>query len=57
MANLPRIVTLNNMVLTTKEGALQLEAVAKTFRYLDADEIGAQKKARKNKKAQEGAAK
>lgn len=56
MANLPRIVTLNNMVLTTREGVLQLEAVAKTFRYLDADEIGAQKKARKNKKT-EGAAK
>ena len=57
MAHLPRIVTLNNMVLTTQEGALQLEAVAKTFRYLDADEIGAQKKARKNRKTQEGAAK
>lgn len=57
MANLPRIVTLNNMVLTTKEGALQLEAVAKTFRYLDADEIGAQKKARKGKKTKGGAAK
>lgn len=57
MANLPRIVTLNNMVLTTREGGLQLEAVAKTFRYLDADEIGAQKKARKDKKTQEGAAK
>jgi type IV pilus assembly protein PilO len=56
MANLPRIVTLNNMILTSKEGVLQLEAVAKTFRYLDADEIGAQKKARKNKKT-EGAAK
>lgn len=58
MANLPRIVTLNNMVLTSrKEGALQLEAVAKTFRYLDADEIGAQKNARQNKKKTKGAAK
>ncbi|RZA33586.1 MAG: pilus assembly protein PilO [Lysobacteraceae bacterium] len=57
MAHLPRIVTLNNMVLSTKEGTLQLEAVAKTFRYLDSDEIGAQKKARKDKKTKEGAAK
>ena len=57
MANLPRIVTLNNMILTTREGALQLETVAKTFRYLDSDEISAQKKARKGKKTQEGAAK
>jgi type IV pilus assembly protein PilO len=50
MANLPRIVTLNNMTLTAKEGVLQLEAVAKTFRYLDPDEISAQKKARDDKK-------
>jgi type IV pilus assembly protein PilO len=51
MANLPRIVTLNNMSLTSKDGTLQLEAVAKTFRYLDPDEISAQKKARDSKKA------
>lgn len=57
MANLPRIVTLNNMVLNAKDGTLQLDAVAKTFRYLDADEIGAQRQARKAKKAKEGAAK
>jgi type IV pilus assembly protein PilO len=50
MANLPRIVTLNNMTLTSKEGTLQLEAIAKTFRYLDPDEISAQKKARDDKK-------
>jgi type IV pilus assembly protein PilO len=50
MANLPRIVTLNNLVLSSKEGSLQLEAVAKTFRYLDPDEISAQKKARDDKK-------
>jgi len=51
MANLPRIVTLNNMVLTTKDGGgLELQAVAKTFRYLDPDEISAQKKAREDKK-------
>lgn len=50
MANLPRIVTLNNMVLSTRDGGLQLEAVAKTFRYLDPDEISAQKAARDVKK-------
>jgi type IV pilus assembly protein PilO len=50
MANLPRIVTLNNMILTSREGTLQLETVAKTFRYLDPDEISAQKKARDDKK-------
>jgi type IV pilus assembly protein PilO len=51
IANLPRIVTLNNMNLTTgKDGALTLEAVAKTFRYLDAEEVSAQRKAAADKK-------
>lgn len=51
MANLPRIVTLNNMALTTgKDGALSLDAVAKTFRYLDQDEADAQRKLRADKK-------
>lgn len=50
MANLPRIVTLNNMSISSREGTLLLEAVAKTFRYLDPDEISAQKKARDDKK-------
>jgi type IV pilus assembly protein PilO len=46
-----RIVTLNNLSLgTEKEGTLSLEAVAKTFRYLDQDELDAQAKARKAKK-------
>jgi type IV pilus assembly protein PilO len=46
MANLPRIVTLNNMSLTTgKDGGLQLDAQAKTFRYLDMDEVASQRKA------------
>lgn len=44
IANLPRIVTLNNMNLSTgKDGALTLEAVAKTFRYLDPEEVAAQR--------------
>jgi type IV pilus assembly protein PilO len=51
MAHLPRIVTLNNMALSTvKENALTLDAVAKTFRYLDPDEAVAQRKARDQKK-------
>jgi type IV pilus assembly protein PilO len=51
MANLPRIVTLNNMSLSTgKDGTLTLEAVAKTFRYLDPDEVSAQRKAMADKK-------
>ena len=46
IANLPRIVTLNSMNLTAgKDGNLALEAVAKTFRYLDLDEVAAQRKA------------
>jgi type IV pilus assembly protein PilO len=52
IANLPRIVTLNSMSLVAgKDGVLTLEAVAKTFRYLDKDEVEAQRKtAQKAKK-------
>ena len=46
IANLSRIVTLNNMsILPAKDGALALDATAKTFRYLDAEEVMAQGKA------------
>jgi type IV pilus assembly protein PilO len=46
IANLSRIVTLNNLVITSvKDGALSMDATAKTFRYLDGFEIGAQRKA------------
>ena len=51
IANLPRIVTLNNMSLSAgPTGVLTLDAVAKTFRYLDQDEISAQRKAVTDKK-------
>jgi type IV pilus assembly protein PilO len=51
MAKMPRIVTLNNLSLTTgKDGVLSLDAVAKTFRYLDQEELDAQSQARKKKK-------
>ena len=46
IANLPRIVTLNNLNLVAgKDGTLTMEAVAKTFRYLDREEVAAQRKA------------
>ena len=53
ISNLPRIVTLNNMTVTTNEktGALVLETTAKTFRYLDDSEIQAQKAETAKKKA------
>ncbi|RMA63484.1 type IV pilus assembly protein PilO [Acidovorax sp. 100] len=46
IAHLSRIVTLNNMAITpgTRE-VLTMDATARTFRYLDPDEIQAQKKA------------
>lgn len=43
---LPRIVTLNEIVITPAAGVLTMEAVAKTFRYLDEDELAAQKKSK-----------
>ena len=48
IANLSRIVTLNdvNLESSSKGGALTLDAVAKTFRYLDKDEVDASKKAK-----------
>jgi type IV pilus assembly protein PilO len=45
IANLSRIVTLNNLVIVpVRDGTLAMDAIAKTFRYLDADEISAQRK-------------
>ena len=46
IANLSRIVTLNNLTLTpSKEGVLTMDTTAKTFRYLDNDEVALQRKA------------
>lgn len=50
IASLPRIVTLNNISITSKEkdgGTLVMDAAARTFRYLDPDEVLAQRKATK----------
>ncbi|MEJ8820682.1 type 4a pilus biogenesis protein PilO [Variovorax humicola] len=46
IANLSRIVTLNNIALApAKDGSLTMDATARTFRYLDAEEQNMQKKA------------
>lgn len=46
IANLSRIVTLNNLsVVPARDGNLVMDATAKTFRYLDNDEVAAQRKA------------
>lgn len=58
IANLSRIVTLNNLtIVPAKEGMLVMDATAKTFRYLDAEEISAQRKAAPKGAAAKGAAK
>jgi type IV pilus assembly protein PilO len=45
IANLSRIVTLNNLsIVPSREGSLTMDTTAKTFRYLDKDEINAQRK-------------
>ena len=45
IANLSRIVTLNNLSINPKsDGTLSMDATAKTFRYLDPDEVAAQRK-------------
>jgi len=51
IAALPRIVTLHNISLKdTKGGKLQMDVQAKTYRYLDENELAAAKKAKKKKK-------
>lgn len=45
IANLSRIVTLNNIAIApVKDGNLVMDATAKTFRYLDPDEIALNRK-------------
>jgi type IV pilus assembly protein PilO len=51
VGQLSRIVTLNNVAINAgKDGNLLLDATARTFRYLDDDEIAAQRKAAAAKK-------
>jgi len=47
VAQLPRIVTLNDVAIANEKGTLTLEAVAKTFRYLDEEEVAKQRAATK----------
>jgi type IV pilus assembly protein PilO len=50
VAQLPRIVTLNDISIVNDKGTLTMDAVAKTFRYLDEDEIAKQRKTAKDAK-------
>jgi type IV pilus assembly protein PilO len=45
VSQLSRIVTLNDIAMSQKDGILTFDAVAKTYRYLDEAEIAAQRKA------------
>ncbi|MGE5792781.1 MAG: type 4a pilus biogenesis protein PilO [Bacteroidota bacterium] len=52
IGQLPRIVTLNDIALNVgKDGMLTMDTTAKTFRYLDEDELAAQRAAAKAAKA------
>jgi len=45
IANLSRIVTLNNMTIAPlKDGMMSMDSTAKTFRYLDPEEVALQRK-------------
>lgn len=51
VSQLSRIVTLNDLALSVgKDGNLTLDGTAKTFRYLDDEELAAQRKAAKSTK-------
>ena len=53
VAKMPRIVLLTDLKVDppNKEGLLSMEAVAKTYRYLDEEEVAKQRKTAKDKKA------
>ena len=50
VAQLPRIVTLNDVVINNDKGVLSMEAQAKTFRYLDEEEVAKQRRAAREAK-------
>jgi type IV pilus assembly protein PilO len=50
VAQLPRIVTLNDVVISNDKGTLVMDAVAKTFRYLDEDEVARQRRSAQDAK-------
>ena len=45
ISQLPRIVTLNDISLTASKDSITMDATAKTFRYLDDEEVSAQRRA------------
>jgi type IV pilus assembly protein PilO len=55
VAQLPRIVTLNDLNIINEKGTLVMESDAKTFRYLDEEEIAKQRAAAKAKAKEKGA--
>ena len=50
VAQQPRVVTLNDLSIANDKGTLTMETVAKTFRYLDEDEIAKQRRGAKDAK-------
>ncbi|HJU22037.1 MAG TPA: type 4a pilus biogenesis protein PilO [Casimicrobiaceae bacterium] len=54
VAALPRIVTLNDLAITNNKGTLTMDAVAKTYRYLDEEEMAKQRAAQKGTKGKGG---
>lgn len=50
IGRLSRIVTLNNISVASKDGTLVMDAVAKTFRYLDEEELARKRKAEQDAK-------
>lgn len=57
VAQLPRIVTLNDITINNDKGTLVMESDAKTFRYLDEEEIAKQRAIAKAKDKGKGAKK
>ena len=57
IGKLSRIVTLNDVALTTAKDGLVMDATAKTFRYLDENEVAQQRRATTKGKPRPGAKK
>jgi type IV pilus assembly protein PilO len=54
VAQLPRIVTLNDLAIVNEKGTLAMEGVAKTFRYLDDEEVAKQRALLRAKEKEKG---
>ena len=51
ISQLPRIVTLNDIAISVAKDSLVMDATAKTFRYLDDEEVAAQRRSAAKGKA------